>query len=99
MIRIRLILERITVMKTELLFKISVKQAVTVGHLDIVYHTCFQIEKNTRNTLLIFWEELKKKAKKKRAPPSSYNTMPYYFPTEQVDIVRKMKSKKRRKKK
>jgi len=37
---------------------------------------------------------LKKKAKKK-VPPSSYNTMPHYFPTEQVDIVRKMKSKRR----
>ena len=32
---------------------------------------------------------------KKRMPPSSYNTMPHYFPTEQVDIVRKMKSKRR----
>jgi len=37
---------------------------------------------------------LKKKAKKK-VPPSSYNTMPHYFPTEQVDIVREMKSKRR----
>ena len=82
-------------MKTELLFKISFKQAVTLGHPDIVYHTCFQIEKNTRNNLFIFWEELKKKAKKKKGPPSSYNTMPHYFPTEQVDIVRKMKSKRR----
>jgi len=36
----------------------------------------------------------RKKAKKK-IPPSSYNTMPHYFPTEQVDIVKKMKSKKR----
>jgi len=41
----------------------------------------------------------KKKAKKKRVPPSSYNTMPHYFPTEQVDIVRKMKPRRKRKKK
>ncbi len=39
------------------------------------------------------------KKSKRRTPPSSYNTMPHYFPTEQVDIVRKMKSKKRIKKK
>jgi len=38
---------------------------------------------------------LKKKAKK-RTPPSSYNTMPYYFPTEQVDIVKKKIKSKRR---
>ena len=94
LIRIRLILEVITVMKTELLFKIFVKQVVTLGHPDMFYHTCFQIEKNSRNNRLIFWEELKKKAEKK-VPPSSYNTMPHYFPTEQVDIVRKMKSKRR----
>jgi len=41
--------------------------------------------------------DLKKKAKKRSVPPSSYSTMPYYFPTEQVDIVKKIKSKKRRK--
>jgi len=38
-----------------------------------------------------------KKAKKRSVPPSSYSTMPYYFPTEQVDIVKKIKSKRRRK--
>jgi len=38
----------------------------------------------------------KKKAKKKMSP-SSYNTMPHYFPTEQIDIVKKIKPKKRRK--
>jgi len=43
-------------------------------------------------------KELKKRGKK-RGPPSSYNTMPYYFPTEQVDIVGKMKSKRPRTKK
>jgi len=37
--------------------------------------------------------EMKKKAKKEKVPPSSYETMPYYFPTEQVDIVKKMKGK------
>jgi len=35
--------------------------------------------------------ELKKKAKKK-TPPSSYDTMPYYFPTEQVDIFKETKT-------
>ena len=40
-------------MKTELLFKISVKQIVKLGHLDIVDQTCFQIEKNTRKNRLI----------------------------------------------
>jgi len=40
--------------------------------------------------------ELKKKAKKRSVPPSSYSTMPYYFPTEQVNIVKKIRSKKRR---
>jgi len=37
-----------------------------------------------------------KKAKKKT--PSAYSTLPYYYPTEQVDIVEKMKWKKRRRK-
>jgi len=37
-------------------------------------------------------KELKKKAKK-GIPPSAYLTMPHYFPTEQVDIVKKMKTK------
>jgi hypothetical protein len=41
----------------------------------------------------------KEKKKGKGMPPSSYITMPYYFPTEQVDIVKKIKPKKRRKKK
>jgi hypothetical protein len=39
------------------------------------------------------------KRKKKQMPPSSYNTMPHYFPTEQVDIVKKIKPKGPRKKK
>jgi hypothetical protein len=38
-----------------------------------------------------------KKTTKKSAPPSSYASMPYYFPTEQVDIVRKVRTKKRAK--
>jgi len=40
---------------------------------------------------------MKKKAKRKKIPPSSYDTMPWYFPTEQVDIVRKLKGKKKKK--
>jgi hypothetical protein len=39
---------------------------------------------------------LKRKSKKLR--PSSYTTVPYYFPTEQVDIVGKLQPRKRRKK-
>ena len=42
-------------------------------------------------------KKLKKTTKKKSAPPSSYTSMPYYFPTEQVDIVRKVRTKKRAK--
>jgi len=42
--------------------------------------------------------ELKKIAKR-RMPPSSYITMPHYFPTEQADIVKKIKPKRQRKKK
>jgi len=38
-----------------------------------------------------------KRKKKKGVLPSSYNTMSYYFPTEQVDI-KKIKLKRRRKK-
>jgi hypothetical protein len=40
-----------------------------------------------------------KRKKKKGTPPSSYETMPHYFPTEQVDIVRKVKTERRLKKK
>ena len=40
-----------------------------------------------------------KKKSKKGMPPSSYNTMPHYYPTEKIDIVKKMKSKRKRKKK
>ena len=33
--------------------------------------------------------------RKKKAPPSPYDTLPYYFPTEQIDVVKKkMKTKK-----
>jgi hypothetical protein len=36
-------------------------------------------------------DNMKKKIKRKNVPPSSYDTMPYYFPTEQVDNVGKLK--------
>ncbi len=39
--------------------------------------------------------ELKRKS---RVRPSSYTTVPYYFPTEQVDIVDKLRQRKRIKK-
>lgn len=35
-----------------------------------------------------------KKNSKKKIPPTSYGTMPWYYPTEQVDIVRKLKMSK-----
>ncbi|MDH5690069.1 MAG: hypothetical protein OEY81_01390 [Candidatus Bathyarchaeota archaeon] len=38
---------------------------------------------------------MKNKAKK-RTPPRAYDTMPYYFPTEQGDIVKKKMKPKRR---
>jgi hypothetical protein len=39
------------------------------------------------------------KKAKKPVTPSSYTSMPYYFPTEQVDIVRKAKSRRRARRK
>jgi hypothetical protein len=41
-------------------------------------------------------DSMKRKVKK-RTVPSSYDTMPYYFPTEQVDNVRRLKVKRKRK--
>jgi hypothetical protein len=41
----------------------------------------------------------KLKRKSKRAPPSSYATVPYYFPTEQVDNVNKLQRKRKNRKK
>jgi len=41
----------------------------------------------------------RRKRAKKGIPPSPYVTMPHYFPTEQVDIVRKLRSKRRIKRK
>lgn len=34
--------------------------------------------------------------KSKKHPPSSYNTVPYYFPTEQIDNVGKLEPRKRK---
>jgi hypothetical protein len=39
----------------------------------------------------------KLKRKSRGVSPSSYGTVPYYFPTEQADIVDKRKSKKQKK--
>jgi hypothetical protein len=39
------------------------------------------------------------KQKSRRRPPCVYDTIPYYFPTEQVDIVGKLKVKKKKRKK
>jgi hypothetical protein len=40
----------------------------------------------------------KRRKKSKSVPLSSYRSVPYYFPTEQVDIVNKLRRKKKRKK-
>ena len=42
--------------------------------------------------------ERKMKRTQKQNSPSSYNTVPYYFPTEQVDIVDKRLRKRKQKK-
>jgi len=34
---------------------------------------------------------MRKKKNREKSPPSSYDTMPWYYPTEQVDIIRKLK--------
>lgn len=49
----------------------------------------------------IMKKRAKRKIKKKQSgiPPSSYLTVPYYFPTEQVDIVDKLRRKKKKGKK
>jgi hypothetical protein len=39
----------------------------------------------------------KLKRKSRDVSPSSYDTVPYYFPTEQIDIVDKLKRKSRKK--
>jgi hypothetical protein len=43
----------------------------------------------------------KRKLKRKSAgvSPSSYGTVPYYFPTEQVDVVNKFKRKRKKQQK
>jgi hypothetical protein len=41
----------------------------------------------------------KLKRKSKGVSPSSYGTVPYYFPTEQTDIVDKLKRKRKKQKK
>jgi len=48
----------------------------------------------------IMRNKVKRKIKRKsnRVPPSSYVTVPYYFPTEQVDIVNKLRRKKGKRK-
>jgi hypothetical protein len=39
----------------------------------------------------------KKKVLKKKVAPSAYVTMPYYYPTEQADIVKKIRLKRKKK--
>jgi len=41
----------------------------------------------------------KQRRKSRGVSPSSYGTVPYYFPTEQVDIVDKLKRKSKKQKK
>jgi hypothetical protein len=42
-------------------------------------------------------KRLEKKTLQKRTPPNAYVTVPHYYPTEQVDIVKKIKLKGKRK--
>jgi hypothetical protein len=48
------------------------------------------MKKNNNHSFLYCMDKMKK-TKRKNVPPSSYDTMPYYFPTEQVDNVGKLK--------
>ena len=43
--------------------------------------------------------KIKLKRKSKGVSPSSYGTVPYYFPTEQADIVDKLRRKRKKQKK
>jgi hypothetical protein len=54
-----------------------------------------QIGKRTRNCVeyVIRFE----REEEEEDAPSSYNTMPHYFPTEQVEIVGKLRFKKYKK--
>jgi hypothetical protein len=54
------------------------------------------MKKKNNHSSLYYIDKMKKKAKK-NVPPSSYDTMPYYFPTEQVDNVSRLKPKRKRK--
>ena len=46
----------------------------------------------------VMQKRAKRKIKRKQSgvPPGSYVTVPYYFPTEQVDIVNKLRRRKRK---
>jgi hypothetical protein len=56
-----------------------------------------ELERTIRKRTLMLQERAKKHARHKGVPPSSYVTMPWYFPTEQVDNVGKLRPRKRRK--
>jgi hypothetical protein len=46
---------------------------------------------------LMLQERMRKHSRKRRVPPSSYKTTPWYFPTEQVDNVPKLRRSRKRK--
>ena len=57
--------------------------------------------KTAKSRSMLCKKRAKRKTKKKQSgvPPSSYVTVPYYFPTKQVDIVNKLRRRKRKGKK
>jgi hypothetical protein len=56
-----------------------------------------EVERITRKRAPMLKRRARKHARAKRVPPSSYITMPYRFPTEQVDNVPKLQPRKKRK--
>jgi hypothetical protein len=56
-----------------------------------------ELERIIRKRALILKKRARKHARAKRVPPSSYITMPYRFPTEQIDNVPKLQPRKKRK--
>jgi hypothetical protein len=56
-----------------------------------------ELERIIRKRALMLKKRARKHGRAKRVPPSSYITMPYRFPTEQVDNVPKLQPRKKRK--
>jgi hypothetical protein len=56
-----------------------------------------ELERTIGSRTRILKKRNRKPKRVKRGPPSSYVTMPYYYPTEQVNNVPKLRSRKKRK--